>query len=569
MVDKRRSGRSRDIVQLVLGIVIIILFNFISTYVFERFDLTSEKRFTLSPSSKELVKDLDDVVFVRVYLEGEFPAGFKRLRDKTREMLDEFRAQGKNNIEYEFINPSESTDKEERQRIYQQLIKQGLQPTNLQVKDEAGTSQKIIFPGAIFSYHGREVAVQLLKSRMGASPEEMLNNSVQELEYEISNAIRKLNTERADRVAFIEGHGELGEVHVADIANALSEYYAVERVNPDSLHKLKGFKAAIIAKPDTAIDDKAKFIIDQFVMNGGRVLWLIDRVYANLDSLKTKPSFLALGYNNNVEDLLFRYGVRVNTELVQDVRCADIPAPSGFVGDQPQWALQPWVYFPLAIPSSTHPIVKNLNAVKFEFATSLDTIAVKNVKKTVLLSTSKYSRLQNTPAMISLETLYSPPRQEMFTRSEMPLAVLLEGNFTSIWRNSIPTWAKMNEWQELKKRINYRDSSETTRMIVISDGDVIKNFVLSTGEYMQLGEDYYTGQMYANKKFILNCINYLCDDEGLLSVRSKELKVRLLDKEKVQKERLKWQIINVVAPISLILLFGLIRYWRRKKRYGT
>lgn len=560
---------SRDIIQLALGIIIVILLNFIGTYFFHRFDLTSEKRFTLSPSSKELVKELDDVVFVRVYLEGEFPAGFKRLRDKTREMLDEFRAQGKSKVEYEFINPSESPNVEERQKIYQQLMKQGLQPTNLQVKDEAGTSQKIIFPGAIFSYKGREVPVQLLKSRMGASPEEMLNNSVQELEYEISNAIRKLNTTKADKVAIIEGHKELDEIRLADITNALGEYYAVERVNPDSLHKLKGFKAAIVAKPDTAIDDKAKFILDQFVMNGGRVLWLLDRVHANLDSLTAKPEFLALAQPDNLEDLLFRYGVRVNNELVQDVRCADIPAPSGYVGDKPQWSLMPWVYFPLAIPNSSHPIVKNLNAVKFEFATTLDTIAVKNVKKTILLSTSKYSRLQNTPAMVSLQTLYTPPRQELFTRSELPLAVLLEGNFTSIWKNSIPTWARMSEWEELKKRIDYKDSSQVTRMIVISDGDVIRNFVRSTGEYMQLGEDYYTGQMYANKKFILNCVNYLCDDEGLLSVRSKELKVRMLDKEKVQKERVKWQVINVLAPIILILIFGGFRYWRRKKKYGT
>lgn len=569
MVKKRKSGLSRDLVQLALGIIIIVLVNFIGTYVFHRFDLTSEKRFTLSTNSRELVENLDDLVYVKVYLEGEFPAGFKRLRATTKEMLDEFRAYN-DNIEYEFINPSESPNNEERQKIYQQLINKGLQPTNLQVKSEDGTSQKIIFPGAIVTYKGRETSIQLLKSRLGASPEEMLNNSIQELEYEISNAIRKLSTDIRERVAFIQGQGELDEALVADISQALSEYYAVETIKlNDTLGALNGVKTAIIAKPDTAFSERNKFILDQFIMNGGRVLWLIDRVYANLDSLQNQSEFLAVAYYTNLEDLLFRYGVRVNSALLQDLRCTEIPVPTGYIGQQTQWGLKPWVYSPLLVPSIKHPIVKNLNAIRFDFATTLDTVAAKGIKKTVLLSTSEYSRTQNTPGTVSLRVVNDLPGPEVFNRMNLPVAVLLEGSFSSLWKNSVPEFATIQQWNELKNRIGYKDTSVANKMIVISDGDVIKNHIRKGGGFLQLGEDQYTGQLYANKKFILNCVNYLCDDEGLLAVRSKELKIRLLDKEKIKTERTKWQFINVAVPILLILIFGTFRYYWRKKRYAS
>lgn len=569
MVKKRKSGFSRDMVQLILWVVIIILVNFIGSFVFHRFDLTTEKRYTLSSASKELVKGLDDLVYVKVYLDGEFPAGFKRLRQKTRETLDEFRAYS-DNIEYEFINPSANPSKDEQQKLYQQLINKGIQPTNLQVKTEDGTSQKIIFPGAIVTYKGRETTIQLLKSRMGASPEAMLNNSIQELEYEVSNAIRKLSSDVRERVAFVHGQGQLEDAYVADISNALAEYYAVEKVElNDTLGALDGIKTAIIAKPDTAFNDRQKFIIDQFVMNGGRVLWLLDRVYASLDSLQNQAEFLAIAYESGVDDILFRYGVRVNTALIQDLRCSEIPVPTGYIGNQTQWGLKPWIYSPLIIPSTSHPIVKNLNAIRYDFATTIDTVGVKDVKKTVLLATSEYSRTQNTPAVVSLRAINDLPGPEVFNQKELPVAVLLEGTFTSIWKNSVPEFATIEQWSQLKEMINYKDASPPNKMIVISDGDVIKNHIRAGGGYLQLGEDQYTGQLFANKKFILNCVNYLCDDEGLLTVRSKELKIRLLDKEKIRDERMKWQIINVAIPILLILIFAMLQYYWRKKRYAS
>ncbi len=320
-MNKKGTSRKISLLQLLLALVILVLINNLGGYVFYRIDLTSEKRYSLSPATKDLVKSLDDVVLVKVYLEGEFPAGFKRLRSETKEMLDEFRAYAGDNLQYEFINPSESTDEKKRNEVYQHLVKEGLQPTNLTVKEEGSKSQQIIFPGAIFSYKNRNIAVQLLKSRMGVSSEEMLNSSIQQLEYEFSNSIRKLSNPQKMNVAFIKGHGELDQLHSTDIARSLSEYYTVKQVTLDSnIHALEGYDAAIVAKPDSAFSEKDKFILDQFVMNGGKMMWFIDPVYAEMDSLQNKQG-MTFGISNpiNLDDLLFKYGVRLNDNLVQDL----------------------------------------------------------------------------------------------------------------------------------------------------------------------------------------------------------------------------------------------------------
>ena len=322
----------------------ILLINLISSFVFKRFDLTSEKRYTLSGTTKDLITGLDDLIYIRVYLEGEFPAGFVRLRNATKEMLDEFRAYSDNNIEYQFINPSESQDNKTRQETYRELARQGLQPTNLQVREGDGSSQKIIFPCAIFTYKGRDMPLQLLKSKIGADPEEMLNNSIQALEYELANTIKKLIIVDKPKIAFIEGHGELSGLEVSDVTRTLSENYIVERVRIDGkLNSLSSYKAIIIAKPDSAFDEKDKFIIDQFVMNGGKILWLIEKVLAELDSLQNKLSMIGLPLSLNLEDQLFRYGVRINANLIQDVQAAAIPVNTAIVGNQPKWELMPWL----------------------------------------------------------------------------------------------------------------------------------------------------------------------------------------------------------------------------------
>ncbi|MBI1287469.1 MAG: gliding motility-associated ABC transporter substrate-binding protein GldG [Flavobacteriales bacterium] len=571
-----RKTMLRDMIQLVTVIGIVIALNVLSGFFFTRFDLTSEKRYTLSDTSKELLENMDDVIYLKVYLDGELPAGFRRLRDRTREMLDEFRAYSNNNIEYEFINPADQPDEKSRNELYRQLAKEGLMPTNIQIKTEDGAEQKLIFPGAIMTYRGKQAALQLLKSQMGALPEEMLNNSVEDLEYEITNGIRKLTASHADAIGFIEGHGELNERQVADMAKSLSEYYRLERVKIDGklnslVSRSEGdsgvlifpkYKAIVIAKPDSTFSEEDKFMIDQYVMYGGRVLWLVEPVFCNMDSLRYSPSTLAVPITVNLEDMLFKYGVRVNTDLIQDARCSSIPGPAGYVGNQLQWALQPWVFFPITVPDSDHPIVRNLNGIKLEFASSLDTVGGKGIKKTVLLRTSERSRALRTPAQVSLDVMVQEPTPEEFNRPHMPVAVLLEGKFESVFKNRLTRIIK--ESGEIK----YREEGKRTKMVVVSDGDIISNPINPDGTYLPCGFDRYTSQQFGNKKFLLNAVNYLCDDVNLTTIRSRALEIRLLDRKKAEAERTKWQIINIAIPIGLIILFGLINAYLRKKRYA-
>jgi len=571
-----RKTMLRDMIQLLTVIGIVIALNLLSGFFFTRFDLTSEKRYTLSETSKDLLENLDDVIYLKVYLDGELPAGFRRLRDRTREMLDEFRAYSNNNIEYEFINPSNQPDDKSRNDLYRQLAKQGLMPTNIQIKAEDGVEQKLIFPGAIMTYRGQETAMQLLKSQMGAAPEQMLNSSTEDLEYEITNAIRKMTSSRAESIGFVEGHGELTERQVADMAKSLSEYYRLERVTINGklnslVSRAEGdsgavifpkYKAIIIAKPDTIFTEEDKFMIDQYIMYGGRVLWLVEPVFCNMDSLRYAPSTLAIPTSVNLEDMLFKYGVRVNTDLLQDARCAAIPGPSGYVGNQLQWALQPWVFFPIVIPKSEHPIVRNLNGIKLEFTSSLDTVGNSNIKKTVLLSTSDKTRALRTPTQVSLDVMVEEPKPEQFNKKYLPVAVLLEGKFESVFKNRLTTMIKES------RDIQFKEEGRSTKMIVVSDGDIMRNHINPDGTYLPCGFDQYTSQQFGNKTFLLNAINYLCDDMSLTSIRSRSLEIRLLDRKKAESERTKWQIINVVIPIGLVILFGFINAYFRKKRYA-
>ena len=571
--------RINSFIDLLIGVAIILLLNYVSSFVYTRFDLTSEKRYTLSDATKKMLGELDDVVFFQVYLEGEFPAGFTRLKKETREMLDEFRAYAPRGMfEYEFINPSENPDQQVRNQVYKQLYEQGLRPTDLEVQDEDGVSKKIIWPGAIVNYQGRQTAVHFLKSGSGAGTENLLNNSIEDLEYEISNAIRKLVNEEKPAIAFIEGHGELDVFETADISQALSEYYVVDRVridgNINSLTSRKpmttdttktwianNYEAIIIAKPDTAFSEKDKFLIDQFVMYGGKVLWLIDPVAAEMDSLTRAEMTLGLTQQLNLDDQLFNYGVRLNGDLVQDLQSAPIPLPVGMIGDQPRYELFPWYYFPLLVPSTSHPVVNNLNAIKGEFVSSLDTVGKEGIRKTILLTTSKYTKLLRAPVRISLGITRFPPKEEQFNEAYTPVACLLEGKFNSVFTNRVPP--QITNSSEIK----FRESGLETKMIVVADGDVIKNHVRSDKRILPLGFDRYTNQEYGNKDFMMNAINYLCDDTGLMSVRSRTLKIRLLDRARLQQEATKWKLINLLVPVLLVVLMGAVHVLVKRRWY--
>jgi len=575
--DGKNSVQRANLTQLVLGFVIIVLINIIGSFVFTRFDLTSEKRYSLSDVTKELLKDVDDIIYFRIYYDGEFPAGFKRLRRETKEMLDEFRAYCKN-IQYEFINPSESEDIKTRNSIYKQLASKGLNPTDLQVKSKGGISKTIIFPGALVSYKGKELPLQLLISQMGVPPEAVLNNSIQGLEFNISNTIRNLTVQSKSKIAFIEGHGELSQIDVYDITQSLMEYYQVERVrldgkinsltireenDADRVTVKNKFDAIIIAKPDSAFSDKDKFIIDQFIMHGGRVLWLIDPVFASMDSLQKYNETVGITNNLRLEDMLFKYGVRMNNDLIMDLNAIPIPLLVGHIGGQPQFEFFPWYYFPVITPICDHPIVNNLNAIKTEFVSSIDTVTQGNIKKSILLRSSPYSRTISTPSLITLQIMKEEPDKRLYTGPERNIAVLLEGEFESMFTYIIPPEIAKDQV------IDFKGKSPPNKMIIISDGDVIRNQLhLSKGYPLPFGYDQYTRETFGNKEFIMNVMNFLCDDSGLISISSRELKLRLLDKTKIAGKKLQWQLLNIILPIVLVFLFGLIYSGIRRKKYS-
>lgn len=563
MVNKR--NKKRDITALGLAIVIILLLNFLASFVFHRFDLTSEKRYTLSDATKKLLSKLDDVVYVKVYLDGEFPAGFKRLRNETKEMLDEFRAYSDENIEYEFINPSADPDKKQQNEIFKQLYDKGLQPTNLEVKDENGTTQQVIWPAALISYKGKQVPWQLLKTQSYQSSEAQLNNSVQALEYEFASCIRNLTKVFRPEIAFIHGHGELDTLFTQDIREALSEFYFVDDISiNEQLEALKKYKAIVIAKPDTTFSDKDLFVIDQFIMKGGKVLWVVDPLNTPVDSLSRQGATMAIPYELNLENLLFKYGVRLNPDMMIDLQCSAIPVNKAFKGQQPRFELMPWYFSPLLTPSPDHPISKNLDLIKSDFVSSIDTIEAKGIQKSILLRSSKYTKTMNSPVRVDMNYLRYQPDEKKFKDSYRNVAVLLEGAFESAFKNRLPKEITSDS------AIGYKADGLKTSMIVISDGDVIRNDLqYNSRKPYPLGFDKYTNQMYGNKNFILNCMNYLCDDSGLMSVRARELTLRLLDKKKIKTQRLKWQLINTVLPLLSVIIFGLIYHYNRKRKYAS
>lgn len=580
---KKHSGSSRAntlrtaLSEFGIVIVLIILLNIIGSFVFTRIDLTSEKRYTLSKATRDILTQLDDYVYFRVYLEGDFPAGFKKLRRETREMLDEFRAYSKF-VEYKFVNPSESTDEQERQATYQLLVEAGLNPTDLQIRTNEGMKNQLVFPGALVNYRDKELAVDFLETQLNMSPEAALNASAQNLEYKLADIINKVTRLQQPAIAFIEGHGELDEDHLYDFTQTLLQNYRVDfitldgrlnaltrRTEPDKSGRsdiLLNYDAIVIAQPQQPFDEKDKFILDQYIMHGGKVLWMIDPVIATMDSLKTAESTVGVDLNVNLDDQLFKYGVRLNKNLLLDLNAAALGIRTGETGGRPQIDFFRWYYFPLLEAASEHPMVRNMNAVKAEFVSSIDTVIREGIRKTPLLKTSGYTRIAGTPALISLTMLQSDPDPRVFNRSGQTAAWLLEGEFPSLYANRMP--AEISTSGE----IGFKEESKPTAMIVIADGDMARNqFHLQQGYPLPLGYDQYTRQTFGNKNFLLNAVSFLVEGEGLISIRSRELKLRLLDANKVSAQRLQWQLFNTVLPVLLILLSGLLFAWLRKKRF--
>jgi len=561
------THQKKDLMQLGIFILLIVVFNILAQYLFTRFDFTKEKRYTISNTSTQILQDLNTDIKVIVYLEGDFPAGFKRLRTATKDLLLDYKAYAGSKLTFEFVNPIEGKNQQQQEEVYNLLTSKGIEPTNLSINTESGLSQKMIFPAAIVSANGKEIPVKLLQPRIGLNPEEVLNNSIQNLEYAFSSAIKKVSTGGKPRVGFTEGNGELSDLQLQDAMKSLADGYEVGRINLTSLtlDGLQKLKVMVIAKPSIAFSELEKYKIDQFLMQGGKIIWTIDQVNADLDSIRKSISGEQLAYQNklNLDDQLFTYGVRINYDLVGDMNCAQIPVSVGQVGGQAQIQLVPWLFNPIIIPINSHPLVKNLEGIKTEFLNTIDTIEIKNVKKTVLLTTSPFNRELAAPTIISLDMIEDTPDPKLFQSNPKAVCIMLEGIFKSNFLNrAIPEGINFNQ--------NTLGNSKNTKMLVFSDGDVFKNGVSEKdNSVFPLGYDRYTQQTYGNKTFLLNALDYLTDDSGLISLRSKEIKLRLLNKGKLVEEKTKWQLINTLVPLIMLILFGIFQHIYRKRKYAV
>ena len=551
-------------------LLLLIVINYIASLIHFRYDLTKEKRYTLSQPTRQLLKGLNDPVSITVFLQGDMPAGFKKLSNSTQELLQEFKEYGKTNIHFRFQKPGEGLDDAAKTNLIILLDSLGLSPTNVRVQAKAGEAQeeRLVYPGALITYQGRQMAIDLLKGQSAYGGTNSLNNAEALLEYKFANTIQKITSDSIPLVGYLIGNGEPLTYNVFDlIEHTLKPAYRFDFVPIDKFNVIPlDFKAIIIVKPTEKFNDQQKLKIDQYIMHGGKVIWMIDNLYAEMDSLRrTQSDFIAYDRGLNLDDLLFKYGVRINKDLVQDLQSDKMPQVIGNYGGQPQMELVSWPYFPLLASTSEHPIAKNLDNVLSLFPNSIDTIKTTGIKKTILLATSQNSRTLSTPAVVSFNSLKTEEDMKTFNRSNIPVAVLLEGTFSSLYANRIST--AMADTLAKFYHQPFLGSSSNNKMIVISDADIVVNIVTQNEGPKAMGYNQYTQRTYANKDFFLNCVEYLVNPSGILETRSKDFTLRLLDPKKLEENRTTWQLLNIGVPVILILFFGFIYQALRRKKY--
>lgn len=568
MVKDKRNFRLNSIISALTGLIIIIALQLANNSFFSRVDLTSEQRHTLREETKTLLGSLEDELVIKVYLEGEFPADFRKLRMATFEMLEEFSAYSNGQLSYEFINPSESEDEETRAAYWQSLVDAGLKYTNITIRGKDGVQEKIIFPGAIVAYRGRELPVQLLRVSVRTPDAEMINASLNDLEYNLTSTIARISSATKKSIAIIQGHGEIANLEVQDLVTILAEQYEVRPLTiREQLDALMLYDLAIIAAPQTAFSEKDKFIIDQFLMKGGKLMFLVDGVKADMDSLQRSQGSQIIGVSHdvNLDDMLFNYGVRINKDLLLDQNCAPIALNVGQYGDKPNLKLFPWYFYPTLVNSGNHPISKNLNPLYTQFLSSIDTVGFPYISKSILWYTSNYTRLMRSPVRINLNMVSIDPDFERNTVGPQPVSVLLEGKFKSLYKNRIPPQIQNS------KDINFKEEAIiNTKVLVVADGDIARSKTnTSKGLFYPLGFDPYVKKViYSNRDFLLNAVNYLLDDSGLIQIRGKKIKLRKLNNEKVLKEKSQIQIANLSLPVLLIALIAVGFAMLRKKKYA-
>ena len=533
-------------------ILVLIVLNVVNQSFYKRFDLTKDQRYTLSETTTNIISKIDKNLFITVYLEGDFPSEFKRLQLETRQYLEELVAKNQK-IKITFQNPD--TQREA-------LIKKGMLPSRLTVEEDGKMSEAIIFPWAAINYGKKTAIVSLLPTAIVASQEAQLQSAIENLEYSFSNAIHSVKQKKQKKIGILSGNGELEDIYQYSFLSALGKKYRLAKFSldatktnaPETLKDLLQLDLAIIAKPTEKFTDKEKFVLDQFIANGGKTLWMLDNVQADQDSLNANGKMLAYPRDLNLTNLLFSYGIRINNTLIKDLYSAQIPVATGQVGNQPQFKNLEWFYHPLVGGNPNHPITKNNAPVRLQFANQIDTLK-NNIKKTPLLVSSLLTKKVGTPTFIALQSIAEEVVESDYKGGNQLFAVLLEGTFNSAYKNRIHPF----------NTALFKGQSVENKMIVIADGDVGKNQLLKNKPY-DLASDKWTNQQFGNKDFLLNSVAYLLDDSGLINLRNKSLQIRMLDKQKAFKERTFWQFFNVILPLLLLFGFGFgFAFWRKKK----
>lgn len=549
--------------KIIVILAVLVGINIAGHFIFKRFDLTADKRYTLSETSLQIVDEITEPVYIDVFLEGNFPGEFKKLQTETQQLLEEFKAENSNVI-FQFVNPLD--EEANRDETIQSFLERGLTPVNVTINEKGQQTQEVVFPWAIATCGDKSIKVPLLKNMMGASTAEKVISSVQHLEYAFANAINTVSKEKQKRVAVIKGNGELEDKYIADFIKSVRDNYYIGTFTLDSVAKnpneslkyLKKYDLAVIAKPTEVFTDAEKQVLDQFIINGGKTLWLMDHVSMEMDSLMQTGENLAFPRDLNLNDMFFKYGIRIRPDLIKDIMATPIALATGQQGSATQYTQFPWFFSPAVYSESTNPIVSNLDVIKFEFANPIEPLK-NDINKTVLLTSSKYSKLIGTPSEINLNMVEERPEQKEFAGGgNYPVAVLLEGKFHSAFENRVLAFNDNT----------FKPVGKDNKMIVISDGDVIKNQLDKNFQPLELGYDKWTNNLYANKEFLMNCVNYLLDDNGLINIRSKEVNLPMLDKEKVVENYTTAQIITVGLPLVVLLVFGLVFTFLRKRKYS-
>lgn len=558
---KRRKNKWWDVGQIVVVLLALILVNFIVSQFYYQIDLTEDKRYTIHDGTKKLLKELDDVVFVEVFLDGKMPPGFERLKRTIRENLEAFRAISNGKVEFKFTDPGAAPDQKTRNEVFLQLTKKGLQPTNMRDKEGNAEVQKILFPGAIVSYRNKEVPIMLLKGNQGAQPLVRLNQSVEGVEYELATGIKLASQDKPKIVGYLTGHGELEGAPVEELARNVGAHHEFKRVELKKVESLEGLDAIIICRPTEPFSEFDKFKLDQYVIKGGKALIFHDGIRAEIDSIK-EQGLLAFPYETNLDDWYFRMGVRVNPDLVMDINSSYIPMMVGYIGTQPDTRMVPWRYYPLLNKFADHPISKNLDAIYTRFISSLDTVKADGIRKTPLVFSSRYSRVVPSPVRISFNEARLQPLPQVYKKSNIPVAYLLEGAFTSLYKNRMTP--------DAGGKLGFQENGVPSKVIIFSDGDIVKSEVSKKNNNIYpLGYDRFSGLTFANKDFLLNSLEYLLNEDGVILSRNKVVQLRPLNKPKLDTEKTQWQIINMVLPLVIVALFGIIRWYLRKKRFTS